>query len=52
MAEFVSSFITGFQDVVSSDLPARLKGSRTIAAFSKIDIFCNAAFIGTFICAP
>ena len=33
MAEFVSSFITGFQDVVSSDLPARLKGCKIINIF-------------------
>jgi len=33
MAEFVSSFITGFQDVVSSDLPARLGGCKIIDVF-------------------
>ena len=31
MAEFVSTFITGFQDVVKNDLPKRLKGIKIIS---------------------
>lgn len=33
MAEFISSFITGFQDVVEKDLPLRLKGCRIISVY-------------------
>lgn len=33
MAEFVSSFITGFQDVVAEDLPQRLKGIKILNLF-------------------
>ena len=33
MAEFISSFITGFHDVVFSDLPVRLKGCKIINIF-------------------
>lgn len=33
MAEFISSFITGFQDVVAKDLPARLPGCTILNLF-------------------
>lgn len=33
MAEFISSFITGFQDVVAEDLPRRLKGVKIISVY-------------------
>lgn len=33
MAEFISSFITGFQDVVAQDLPLRLKGCKIISVY-------------------
>ena len=33
MAEFVSSFITGFQDVVSADLPKRLPGVKILNCY-------------------
>ena len=33
MAEFISSFITGFQDVVAADLPARLKGVKILGVY-------------------
>ncbi len=33
MAEFVSSFITGFQDVVSSDLPKRMPGVKILNCY-------------------
>lgn len=33
MAEFVSSFITGFQDVVAEDLPKRLNGIKILNVF-------------------
>ena len=33
MAEYVSSFITGFQDVVAQDLPNRLKGLKILNLF-------------------
>ena len=33
MAEFISSFITGFQDVVSADLPRRLPGVKILNCY-------------------
>jgi len=33
MAEYISSFITGFQDVVAEDLPVRLKGVKILNLF-------------------
>ena len=33
MAEFISSFITGFQDVVSADLPKRLPGVKILNCY-------------------
>ena len=33
MAEFISSFITGFQDVVTQDLPCRLPGIKILNCF-------------------
>ena len=33
MAEFISSFITGFQDVVAADLPVRLKGVKILGVY-------------------
>ena len=33
MAEFISTFMTGFQDVVAADLPARLNGIKIINVF-------------------
>lgn len=33
MAEFISTFITGFQDVIAADLPQRIQGCRIIAVY-------------------
>ncbi len=33
MAEFISSFITGFQDIVSSNLPSQLKGCKILGIY-------------------
>ena len=33
MAEFISSFITGFQDVVAQDLPKRIPGIKILNLF-------------------